>query len=127
MARAAQAVWPLAYDLHADEPRSRSGVLDWVFTELQREQSVRIMIEPVSLDSTMTGRVVGKLADGRIAAGRTRLSLHAPDVSLLPYWPNGEASEAVAAALRFASFNTFARRTPARRSCSDTSLVAALT
>src|ERR1700751_3790553 len=32
---------------------SRSGVLDRVFTELQREQIVRIKIEAVSLDSTM--------------------------------------------------------------------------
>jgi transposase len=32
---------------------SRSGVLDRVFTELQREQIVRIRIEAVSLDSTM--------------------------------------------------------------------------
>jgi len=32
---------------------SRNGVLDRVFTELQREQIVRIRIEAVSLDSTM--------------------------------------------------------------------------
>ena len=32
---------------------SRSGVLDRVFTELQREQIVRVRIEAVSLDSTV--------------------------------------------------------------------------
>lgn len=32
---------------------SRSGVLDRVFTELQRAQIIRIKIEAVSLDSTM--------------------------------------------------------------------------
>jgi transposase len=32
---------------------SRSGVLDRVFTELQREQIVRVGIEAVSLDSTV--------------------------------------------------------------------------
>ena len=32
---------------------SKSGVLDTVFTQLQREQLVRIRIEAVSLDSTM--------------------------------------------------------------------------
>ena len=31
---------------------SKSGVLDTVFTQLQREQLVRIRIEAVSLDST---------------------------------------------------------------------------
>ena len=32
---------------------SRRGVLDRVFTELQREQIVRVRIEAVSLESTM--------------------------------------------------------------------------
>ena len=51
MARPAEAVRPLAYDLHAHE--SKSGVLDAVFEQMQREQIVRVRIEAVSLDSTI--------------------------------------------------------------------------
>src|ERR1700758_3605796 len=50
---------------------SWSGVLDRVFTELQREQIVRIKIEAVSLDSTM----VKVHPDGTGALKKTDLKL----------------------------------------------------
>jgi hypothetical protein len=50
---------------------SKSGVLDRVFTELQREQIVRIKIEAVSLDSTM----VKVHPDGTGALKKTDLKL----------------------------------------------------
>jgi hypothetical protein len=43
----------MAHDLHANDRWSKNGVLDRVFTELQREQIVRVRIEAVSLDSTV--------------------------------------------------------------------------
>jgi hypothetical protein len=52
MARSAEAVRQLPYHLHAHEPLSKSGVLDQVFEQLQREQIIRIRIEAVHLDST---------------------------------------------------------------------------
>jgi len=53
MARTAQAFRKLAHHLHADESWSKSGILDRVFAQLQKEQIVRIKIEAVSLDSTI--------------------------------------------------------------------------
>ena len=38
MARAAEAVWQLAHDLHADESLGEGGVLDRVFEQLQHQQ-----------------------------------------------------------------------------------------
>jgi transposase len=52
---------------------SKSGVLDRVFTELQREQIVRIRIEVVSLDST----IVKVHPDGTGALKKTDLRLSA--------------------------------------------------
>ncbi|SAK48076.1 IS4 family transposase [Caballeronia ptereochthonis] len=54
---------------------SKAGVLDRVFTELQREQIVRIKIEAVSMDSTMV-KVhpdgTGALKKGPQAIGKSR-------------------------------------------------------
>jgi len=60
---------------------SRNGVLDRVFTELQRAQIVRIKIEAVSLDSTM----VKVHPDGTGALKKTDLNLsESPEVDGLP-------------------------------------------
>ena len=60
---------------------SRNGVLDRVFTELQRAQIVRIKIEAVSLDSTM----VEVHPDGTGALKKTDLNLsESPEVDGLP-------------------------------------------
>ena len=60
---------------------SRNGVLDRVFTELQRAQIVRIKIEAVSLDSTM----VKVHPDGTGALKKTDLKLsESPEVDGLP-------------------------------------------
>jgi transposase len=54
---------------------SKSGVLDYVFEQLQREQIVRIRIEAVSLDSTIVkvhpdGTGALKKTDGKPSASR---------------------------------------------------------
>jgi hypothetical protein len=54
---------------------SRNGVLDRVFTELQRAQIVRIKIEAVSLDSTMVNvhpDGTGAQKNGPQAIGKSR-------------------------------------------------------
>jgi hypothetical protein len=52
MERFASPIRELAHHLHPDEPVAKKGVLDRVFTELQRAQILRIKVDVVSLDST---------------------------------------------------------------------------
>ena len=52
VARPAQAVRQLAFDLCTHERWAKNGVLDRVFEQLQLQQIIRIRIEAFSLDST---------------------------------------------------------------------------
>ena len=52
VARASEAVWPLAQHLYAHEPVGEEGRIGPCVEQLQLEQIVRIRIEAFSLDST---------------------------------------------------------------------------